>query len=107
MLKSKFGRRAVGLGTVLGVTLIGATTLGLWASAAGPASTDAELVEPAAAVELDAEVDSAAGGEAMACPCSGTSCPCPPCQGRLVLVDNDCNACCWTCNDGEPFCWGG
>ena len=115
MLKSKYGRNGVGLAAVLAVALIGAMTVGLWAGTVGPASTDAELVEPAA-IDLGpgvflgdpvADVDPAAAVNASApCPCDGTPCPCPPCAHR-VLINNDCNACCWTCGVGEPFCWAG
>ena len=105
MLMRKYGRKAVGLAAVLAVTLIGATTVGLWAGVAGPASTDAELVEPAA-MDLDADVESAAALNSARCQCWNPPCPCPPCQNR-VLIDDDCDACCWTCDGGEPFCWGG
>ena len=56
MLTSKYGRKAVALAGVLAVALIGVTAVGLWAGGVGPATTDATLVDPAVAVDLDAGV---------------------------------------------------
>ena len=106
MLMKKYGRRAVGLAAVLAIALIGAVTVGLWSGAVGPASTDAEVVEPAAVLigEAVSDVDSAAAVNAARCECYGhPTCNCPPCWPR-TLIDDDCDACCWSCDGGEIFC---
>lgn len=107
MLMRRYGRRAVGLAAVLAIALIGAATVGLWSGAVGPASTDAEVVEPAAVLigEAVSDVDPAAAVNAARCECRHhPTCNCPPCPGDLVLIDDDCDACCWSCNGGEIFC---
>lgn len=113
MLTGNYERKAVALAGVLAVALIGATAVGLWAGAAGAASTDAALVDPAATIDLDAGVCIGDALEAVgpaipqnAAACCPNWCPCgppPPCR----LIDNDCEQCCFVCPGGEPFCWGG
>ena len=56
MLTGKYGRKAVALAGVLAVALIGVAAVGLWAGAAAPASTEAALVDAAAATDHDAGV---------------------------------------------------
>ena len=114
MFMGKYGRKAVALAGVLAVALIGATAVGLWAGGVDPASTDAALVNPAAAMDLDAGVctgDLLEDSGSATPPDEGrTHFPClgcirPPCTGQLVCVEGV-PECCWTCNDGQPFCPG-
>ncbi len=112
MFTGQYARKAVALAGVLAVALIGVAAVGLWAGAAGPASTDAALVDPAAAMDHDAGVcigdlledsGSATPPDAPRThrPCHG--CTRPPCPGQLVC-EEDFPACCWSCNGGETFC---
>ena len=109
MFMGKYARKAVALAGVLAVALIGATTVGLWAGAVGPASTSAALVDPAAAMDLDAGICIGDPVEALGSatppdlglaldPCLG----CGPVLGcRFVGCDAVC--CFYTCGGG-PIC---
>ncbi len=112
MFMGKYARRAVALAGVLAVALIGVAAVGLWAGAVGPASTDAALVDPAAAMDLDAVVcfgdlledsGSATPPDAPRThrPCHGCF-PRPTCSG--LVCEEAFPACCWSCNGGETFC---
>ena len=113
MFTGQYERKAVTLAGVLAVALIGTAAVGLWAGAVGPASTNAALVNPAAAIDLDAEAcigdpleDVGPTTPLNAAACCPNGCPCgppPPCR----LVDNDCEQCCFVCPGGQPFCWAG
>ncbi|MCH8148347.1 MAG: hypothetical protein IH987_10190 [Planctomycetes bacterium] len=113
MFMGKYARRAVALAGVLAVALIGVAAVGLWAGAVGPASTDAALVDPAAAMDHDAGVcfgdlleDSGSATPPdvglNAHPCHG--CTKPPCSHPVCVTGFP--ACCWVCPGGEPFCQG-
>ncbi|MCH8148348.1 MAG: hypothetical protein IH987_10195 [Planctomycetes bacterium] len=108
MLMGKYGRKAGALVGVLTVALIGVAAVGLWAGTAGPASTDAALVDPAA-MDLDAgvcigdlseDLDSATSPDAglNQHPCHG--CNTPP--GHCYCVSGF-PLCCWSCG-AEIFC---
>ena len=111
MFMGKYARKAVALAGVLAVALIGVATVGLWAGAAGPASTDAALVDPAAAMDLDAGVCTGDlledSGSATPPDAGRTHSPChgcnrPTCSG--LVCEDGFPACCWSCNGGETFC---
>ena len=110
MLMGKCARRAVAVVGVLAVALVGATVVGLWAGTAGPASADAELLEPAAAMDDDAGVclgDLSEDLDSATPAAEGSFFTCPPEAGCVNTLFGcpvvACFPCCWDCGGGA-FC---
>ena len=110
MIMGKHTRKAVALAGVLAAALVGATAVGLWGGPVSPASTDAALVHPAAAMDLDGGVcmgDSSEDFASVALPEGGVffSCrpplSCPPNPPGCQLMN--CEPCCWNCG-GNVYC---
>ncbi len=106
MLKGKNTRKAVALAGVLAVAVGGATAVGLWGGAVGPASTDAALVDSAAAMDLDAgvcigELLEDFGLVTLPEPARGHRCGHPP--APWCINPSGPPDCCWTCN-GHVIC---